>query len=126
MRVVDTSAWIEFYAGTTLGRRLASEIPARDDCIVPTVIQFEIAKWMSREVSDEAAAMAIADTEQCVVAPLDTSVALAAAQAAAEHRLSLADAVIYATARTRAADLLTCDAHFDGLPGVIYVPKVAP
>ena len=23
------------------------------------------------------------------------------------------------------ADLLSCDAHFDGLPGVVYLPKAA-
>ena len=34
-----------------------------------------------------------------------------------------ADAIIFATARARGAKLLTCDAHFDGLPGVDFVPK---
>ena len=35
-----------------------------------------------------------------------------------------ADAIIFATAQAHGAQLLTCDAHFDGLPGVMLVPKV--
>jgi len=35
----------------------------------------------------------------------------------------MADAVIYATAIEHNADVLTCDAHFADLPGVVYFPK---
>jgi predicted nucleic acid-binding protein len=45
------------------------------------------------------------------------------ARLAREHKLATADAIIYATARLMDADLLTCDAHFDGLEGVVYLPK---
>ncbi len=34
--------------------------------------------------------------------------------------VATADAIIYATAQESNAELLTCDAHFEGLPGVIY------
>jgi predicted nucleic acid-binding protein len=123
MRVVDTSAWIEFYIGTPLGRRLSPDLPARSECIVPAIVQLEIAKWMAREASAEAAQLAIADTQECVVIALDTPLALAAAALARQHRLATADAIIYATALANNADLLTCDAHFEGLPGVVYVDK---
>ena len=33
-------------------------------------------------------------------------------------------AIIFATAQAHDAQLLTCDAHFDGLPGVALVEKV--
>jgi predicted nucleic acid-binding protein len=39
------------------------------------------------------------------------------------HKLATADAIIFATARARGATLLTCDAHFEGLPGVDFMPK---
>ena len=35
----------------------------------------------------------------------------------------MADAIIYATARAQGADLLTCDRHFEGLPGVRFFAK---
>jgi predicted nucleic acid-binding protein len=34
-----------------------------------------------------------------------------------------ADSIVYATAIERGADVLTCDAHFQGLPNIVYVPK---
>jgi predicted nucleic acid-binding protein len=59
----------------------------------------------------------------CRVVPLETVTALAAAEICVSHRLPTADAIIYATTLEQGADLLTCDAHFEGLPGVVLVPK---
>jgi predicted nucleic acid-binding protein len=33
----------------------------------------------------------------------------------------MADAIIYATAKAHRADLVTSDAHFTGLPGVVVL-----
>jgi predicted nucleic acid-binding protein len=59
----------------------------------------------------------------CQVVVLDTRLATSAANIAAQHGLSVADAVIYATAQGTGAELLTCDAHFETLDGVLYIPK---
>jgi predicted nucleic acid-binding protein len=48
-----------------------------------------------------------------------------AAELSVKHKLATADAATYATALRHGADLVTCDAHLDGLPGVIHAPKVA-
>ncbi len=40
-----------------------------------------------------------------------------------EHKLSFADAIIYASAQQSKAPLITSDDHFEGLPEVIYFPK---
>ena len=123
MRVIDTSAWIECLIGSPLGATLAGELPDRGDWLVPTMVQLELAKWLTREVGEDKADQVIAFTETCVVADLDTAIALSAAELSARHKLATADAVIYATALAHGADLLTCDRHFDGLPGVRLVPK---
>ncbi|HEU0229912.1 MAG TPA: PIN domain-containing protein [Burkholderiaceae bacterium] len=39
------------------------------------------------------------------------------------NKLATADAVVYATARHLRAELLTCDAHFEKLPGVALHAK---
>lgn len=122
-RVVDTSVWVEWLVGSELGKQLAGEIPDKAQCIVPTIVQLELAKWLTREVGEEAADRMIAYTQRCVVVPLDTRIALHAAELHRQHRLATADAVVYATALENRAELLTCDAHFDGLPGVVFVPK---
>ena len=54
---------------------------------------------------------------------LDTSMAIRAAEFCRTRKLATADAIVCATARDAGADLLTCDAHFEGLDGVVYVPK---
>ena len=125
MRVVDTSAWIEWLIDSTLRVRLVGEMPDRIQCIVPTMVQLELAKWLTRERGEEVADQVLAYTQKCVVANLDTRIALRAADLHRQYKLATADAVVYATAQEMGADLLTCDAHFEGLPGVAYVAKTS-
>ena len=125
MRVVDTSAWVEWLIGSALGKRMAAEFPAPQACVVPTIVQLELSKWLLREADEDRADSVIAHTQTCVVVPLDTPIALAAAELHRRHKLATADAIVYATAQVQGADLLTCDAHFEGLPGIAYFRKRA-
>jgi predicted nucleic acid-binding protein len=124
MRVIDTSVWIEWLIASPLGKKLAREIPDKSECIVPTIVQLELAKWLTREVGEDQADQMIAYTQKCVVAPLDTRIALLAADLHRQYKLATADAVVYATAKEFDAELLTCDAHFTNLPGVVVVKKL--
>lgn len=123
MRVVDTSAWVEFLVGSAVGARVASALPDRADWLVPSIVQLELAKWLTREAGEDKSDQVIAFTETCVVADLDTATALAAAEICVRHKLATADAIVYATALAHGADLLTCDAHFLDLPGVRFIAK---
>lgn len=124
MRLVDTSAWVEWLVGSPLGTTLAAELPETAQWLVPTIVQLELTKWLTREVGEDKADQVIAFTETCIVAHLDTATALSAAELCLKHKLATADAIVYATALAHGADLLTCDRHFEYLPGVRYVPKV--
>ena len=123
MRLVDTSAWIEWLMDTPTGKAVGPLIPAQGDWLTPTIVQLELAKWLTRELSEDKADQVIAFSQMCRVAPLDTKIALAAAELSARLKLATADAIIYATALEHYADLLTCDAHFQGMAGVRYVAK---
>lgn len=123
MLVVDTSAWIEWLIGSPLGNTIDQELPDKAQCIVPTLVQLELAKWLARELDEDRADQVIAYTQKCVVVVLDTSIALLAAEMHRRYKLATADAIVYATAQEHGADLLTCDAHFAALPGVAYVKK---
>lgn len=125
MVLVDTSAWIEWLTGSATGEKLNSQIPEQSDWLVPTMVQLELAKWLTREMGEDKADQVIAFTQVCQVIPLDTEIALAAAEACRTHKLATADAIIFATARLRGANLLTCDAHFEGLPGVTLIGKAS-
>lgn len=124
MVLVDTSAWIEWLVDSATGAAVAEHLPEPADWLVPTMVQLELAKWLAREVGEDKADRVIAFTQVCRVVPLDTEIALAAADACREHRLATADAIIFATARAQGATLLTCDGHFKALPGVTLVQKV--
>lgn len=124
MILVDTSAWIEWLLGSPTWDRVAEHLPEQADWLVPTMVQLELAKWLTREVGEDKADQVIAFTQVCQVVPLDTEIALAAADACREHKLATADAIIFATARTRGAKLVTCDGHFEGLPGVTLIEKI--
>jgi predicted nucleic acid-binding protein len=123
MRVVDTSAWLEWLSDSALGRKVGLELPSTDGWIVPTIVQYELARCLTREVSEDAADDTIAFSTECVVTSLSTRLAVQAAEIAKDHALAMADAIIYATAVAMGADLLTCDAHFAKLPRVIYIAK---
>ena len=125
MRVVDTSVWIEWLLGSPLGKRLGKEFPDKAECVVPTLVQLELSRWLVREIGEDRADQVIAYTQKCVVVPMDTRIALLGADLRRQYKLATADAIVYATALEHAADLLTCDAHFEKLPGVVYFRKTA-
>ena len=124
MILVDTSAWIEWLIDSATGTRVAERIPEQADWLVPTMVQLELAKWLTREVGEDKADQVIAFTQVCHLVPLYTEIALAAAEAGRAHKLATADAVIFATARTHGATVLTCDGHFEGLPDVMLIEKI--
>jgi predicted nucleic acid-binding protein len=123
MRLVDTSAWVEYLSGSALGTTLAAELPDRAEWLVPAMVQLELAKWLTREAGEDKSDRVIAFTETCVVAALDTPTALSAAELCVRHKLATADAIVYATALAHGADLLTCDRHFEKLPNVRFIAK---
>ena len=121
--VVDTSAWIEWLIDSHHGKKLDGKFPAKDFCIVPTIVQFELSKWLTRELGEERADSVIAYTQKCVVAPLETDIALLAAEFHSKFKLADADAIVYATAQNCHAELITFDAHFAKLPAVTYFAR---
>lgn len=123
MILVDTSAWIEWLIASPTGEKLSEHMPEQSEWLVPTMVQLELAKWLTREIGEDKSDQVIAFTQFCQLAPLDTETALAAAEACRTHKLATADAIIFATAQANNAELLTCDAHFDGLPGVRLISK---
>jgi predicted nucleic acid-binding protein len=123
MRVVDTSIWLEWLIGSSLKHAIASEFPDASQCIVPSLIQVELGTWLTREIGEAEADQVIAYTQSCFVVALDTKIALQATELQGQYHLATADAIVYATALAYDADLLTCDAHFEGLPNVVYIKK---
>lgn len=123
MFLVDTCGWIEWMIDSPLAKSYSRYLASPDTLIVPTLVQHELYKWLYRETDPPTALSAIAATQTATVVPLDTSLALLAADTAREFKLAMADAIIYATARQHRATLITSDIHFADLPQVKYFPK---
>ena len=123
MIVIDTCVWIEVLRGSKTGARYLHLWDAPEQIVVPTIIQFEISKWCERNLDENAALDALSAMRRCVVRPLVEKVALDAATLSNTYGLAVLDALIYATALDAHANVVTCDAHFRGLPSVEYEAK---
>lgn len=53
MVMADTSAWIECLIGSPSMEGLPTRLPEQPDRLVPTMVQLELAKWLTREVGED-------------------------------------------------------------------------
>lgn len=119
LSVVDSSGWLEYFAGSARARLFAPAIEAPERLLVPVLVLYEVVKKIRRERDDSAALEAAALLRSGRIVEIDIETALDAAQL----DLPLADSLIYATARRAGATLWTQDEDFAALPGVRYFPK---
>ena len=120
MNVVDSSAWLEYFADGPNASFFAKPIQRTQDLIVPSLAIYEVFKRVLQQRNETDALRAVALMEQGRVAPLDAAIALSAARISLAHQLPMADSVILATTRAFGATLWTQDADFEGMPGVQY------
>jgi predicted nucleic acid-binding protein len=123
--VVDSSAWLEYFADTAGAKHFARAIEATERLVVPSVCLLEVFKVVLRQRGESDALQAAALMQQGRVVDLDVPLALAAAKAGVEHKLPLADSIVYATAQAMDGVVWTQDDDFEGLPGVEYFPRSA-
>lgn len=117
--LVDSSAWLEYLTEDSKAAAFGHYLEAEASVVVPTVVIFEVYKQLARQRGKPLADRFLAQALHCRVVPLDEMIALAAANVSTDHRLNMADAIIYATARSCQAQLVTANTKFRGLPGVI-------
>jgi predicted nucleic acid-binding protein len=121
MPVLDTCGWISWLTDDSLASSFEPYVTGGP--VVPTVVLYEVTRWMRRERDAATADTAVASLRQCQVVVLDEDVALLAVDLAARHRLHMADAFVYAHAQREGTTLVTSDAAFELLPGVEYFRK---
>ena len=123
MKLPDTCVWVEVLADTPTGHRYRALFDHSEQLIVPTLVQYELQRWALRELGADTADRIIAATRNANVVALDEQTALNAAYLAQEFKLATADALIYASALRHGATLVSCDRHFEDVPGVDYRAK---
>lgn len=123
MNVVDSSAWLAYFADERTADFFAHAIEDTEALIVPSVCLYEVFKVILRERGEDEAFLAVAAMQQGRVVSLDSDLALEAASVGLEEGLALADSIIYTIAQRSSATLWTQDGHFSNKLGVQYVEK---
>ena len=103
MNLVDTSAWVEYFFAGANATYFSKPIENIDDLIVPTICLYEVFKKVNVAADEARALQAVAQMSQGTVVDLTEDVALSAALISIQHKLPMADSIIYATARAHDA-----------------------
>lgn len=123
MNVVDSSAWLEYFADGPNAKHFAKVIEDPDELLVPSITLLEVFKRIGQQRDESTALQYVAVMRQSTVAEFNADLALHAATLGLRYKLPLADSIIYATAQGADAVVWTQDADFEGLPGVKFWRK---
>lgn len=121
MNVVDSSAWLSFFADEPCAAEVGKPAGDFDMLLVPAITLTEVFKTVARQRDEHAAMRAVAQMKRGRIIPLDEHLAIDAARFGLQYKLPLADSIIYATARKFEALLWTRDVDFKDLPGVRFL-----
>lgn len=124
MNVVDSSGWLEYFAGGPNTEFFSKAIETTTDLIVPTLSLYEVFKRVLQQRGEGDALQAAAVMHQGRVADLTAPIVLSAARISIDSCLPMADSIMLATAQTFEATLWTQDADFKDLPGIQFIAIV--
>ena len=123
MNVVDTSAWLAWFAEEENAGIFKNAITNTEELLVPVICLYEVFKVLLREKSETDALLAVSIMQQGKVIDIDQEIALNAAKFSSEYKIPMADSMIYAISHKHTAILWTQDTDFKGLPGVKFFEK---
>jgi len=120
MNIVDSSAWLEYFADGPNAEHFAGAIEDTAALVVPSITLLEVFKRIAQQRHEALALKYVAVMQQGEVIELDAALALRAAAVGLRHELPLTDSIIYATAQRIQGIVWTQDADFKGLDGVRF------
>jgi predicted nucleic acid-binding protein len=118
--LVDSCGWIEYFGGGSLAGKYEPYAAKanRGTHYTPAIILYEVFKRMSKLDEKKALKACASIISSTNIVPVDENVALLAADMSMKYRLSMADAIIKATADLCQAKIVTSDEHLGKLKGV--------
>jgi len=123
LHILDSSAWLECLEAGPNVRHFGPILRKLPDLIIPGIVLTEVRKVALRQRSLKEAETVTDSMSSGMIVPADTAISILAADLFIEHKLALADSIIYATTLNQNATLWTQDIDFKGLPNVKYFPK---
>ncbi len=121
MILLDTSAWIEFFNGSTTGEKV-KQLLSSETSYTSAISIAEVAKWAKQNGKDvDTYNEALKINSQII--PLEEYILKEAGMAYLELRkisedIGMIDVIIYTTAQFHGLELITQDSDFKNLPGV--------
>jgi predicted nucleic acid-binding protein len=124
--VLDTFAWVEYFRGSSLAKKVESILQS-GKCFTPSVVIAELKTKFLRENLDFTQAFNFIEFKTTII-PLDKRIALIAGKINFErkkinHHWSLSDSVVLATARKINAKVVTGDEDFSDLKEEVVMLK---
>jgi len=117
MRALDSFAWIEYFMGSRRGAQVREYIEGEGPLYTPAICLTEIKSRYLRERKDPTSRINLI-LDRSLIIPINTQIALQAADIKQKHKLHTIDAIVYASSRHKDLTLVTGDQHFKGLPNV--------
>lgn len=119
--LVDSCGWIEYFTKGALADKYGSHIAnaSKRTHFTPTIVLYEVYRRVKQELGEERATEACARIiGHTTTVPINERLAMEAADISLKHGLSMADAIIKATADLCKAKIVTSDKHLGKLDGV--------
>lgn len=116
--VVDSSGWLEYFTNDSKADLFAPYLEGNLIVLLPSIVIYEVRKVLILNHSRTLADLFYSDALRRTVVSFDEVLATKSAELSVLHKLSMADAIIYATATHFEARLVTSASHFANLPGV--------
>jgi predicted nucleic acid-binding protein len=123
MNIVDSSLWVEYFLENDIDQSIIYTIKDTGNLYVPVISLYEVYKKFLSIGESEKANIAIVIMQNAAVIDINPQLAVLAAQLGKQHKLPMADSIIYATAVLYDAKLYTQDKHFENLDRVRYFSK---
>lgn len=112
MKLIDTSAWFDYFAGENKANAV-EEIISKNEAVASAITIAEMKLKLVKTNREWRQAIGFIERSARIL-PLDQETALLAGEF---KNLHTTDAMIYATARKNNMTLVTCDKDFRGMPG---------
>src|SRR5271157_4090594 len=123
MNVIDSSGWLEYFAGGPNAAFFSRPLQNTTELIVPSITIYEVFKTVLRQRHESDALQAVALMMQGSVVDLTANISILAAKISLQNEMPMADSIILATARLYEATVWTQDSDFKGIDGVQYIQK---
>ncbi|MBV6421563.1 MAG: hypothetical protein DAHOPDDO_02838 [Ignavibacteriaceae bacterium] len=123
MNLVDSSAWMEYFADGKNAKHFAPMIQDLKNLVESIINVSEVYKKISQHRDENSAIQAIAVMQQAEVLEITSQIAIEGSKISIQNKIPMADSLIIASARSVGAKIWTQDYNFKGIDNVLFFKK---